>query len=115
MEDQPDIEQPGRGAQRGRGPRDAEGSQDTGNGALGVAIGFGNVLLYAVLPAVLFIAIWTMVSIYAIVKWAGAAPDQPNPVVLVVGIASLVVLIVVLISIAVGLLGRPMNPKKRAR
>ena len=80
-----------------------------------LAIGFANTALYAVLPVVVFVSIWIMVSVYAIVKWAGSAPDQPNPVVLVVGVASLVMLFVVLIAVGVGLLGRAMNPKKRAR
>jgi hypothetical protein len=93
----------------------ADPADDTGYRFLGVGIGAGNALLYTVLPAMLFIAIWTLVSVYAIVKWAGSAPDEPNPIVLVVGVASLVVLFVVLIAVGVGLMGRAMNPKKRAR
>jgi hypothetical protein len=88
---------------------------DAGYRFLGVGIGLGNALLYTVLPVLLFISIWTLVSVYAIVKWAGSAPDQPNPVVLVVGVASLVMLFVVLIAVGIGLMGRAMNPKKRAR
>ena len=98
-----------------RASRRAERASGNENGILGFAIGFANALLYAVLPVLLFFAIWALVSIYAIVKWAGSAPDQPNPVMLVVGVASLVMLFVILIAVGVGLMGRPMNPKKRSR
>jgi hypothetical protein len=90
-------------------------TDDAGYRFLGLGIGLANTVLYAVLPVLLFVSIWIMVSVYAIVKWAGSAPDQPNPVVLVVGVASLVMLFVVLIAAGVGLMGRAMNPKKRAR
>ena len=109
MQERPDIEKPA-----GRS-HPADRADDTANRFLAVGIGFGNAVLYTVLPAVLFFAIWTLVSVYAIVKWAGSAPDQPNPVVLVLGVASLVMLFVILIAAAVSLLGRAMNPKKRAR
>jgi hypothetical protein len=100
---------------RSRRSASADAADDTGYRFLGVGIGAGNALLYTVLPVVLFFAIWTFVSVYAIVKWAGSAPEEPNPVVLVVGVASLVMFFVVVIGVGVGLLGRPMNPKKRAR
>ena len=100
---------------RGRSPAGpADSTEGAGYGFLGLAIGLANTALYALLPVLLFMSIWIMVSVYAIVKWAGSAPDQPNPVVLVVGVASLVMLFVVLIAIGVGLMGRAMNPKKRA-
>ena len=112
MDDKPGKKRRSRGA----GPAaPADSAEDAGYRFLGVGIGFATTALYTVLPVVVFVSIWIMVSIYAIVKWAGSAPDQPNPVVLVVGVASLVMLFVVLIAVGVGLLGRAMNPKKRAR
>jgi hypothetical protein len=83
------------------------------SGGLGLGIGIANVFLYTMLPALLAIGIWTLVSVYAIVKWIGGAPDDANPVVIVVGIVMLVTLLVLLITVAVGLIGRSMNPKRR--
>jgi Flp pilus assembly pilin Flp len=85
------------------------------SGGLGLGIGLANAVLYTLLPVLLAVAIWTMVSVYAIVKWIGSAPDQANPVVIVVGTVLLVTLLVVLIAVAVGLVGRSMNPKRRAK
>jgi hypothetical protein len=109
MAAEPDPEKLARGSRKGA-PSAGEGS-----GALGLAIGLTNVFLYALLPILLILTIWTYVSVYAIVKWAGSAPDELNPVVLVMGVAGLVVLLVTLFAVGVGLMGRGMNPKKRAR
>ena len=108
-----DIE-PGKGKDRGGAHRGDRPDTDGFKG-LGMAIGVTNAFLYTLLPVLLVFTIWFFVSIYAIVKWAGSAPDQPNPYVLVVGIASLVMLFVILFAAAVGLMGRGMNPKKRAK
>jgi cell division protein FtsX len=85
------------------------------SGGLGIGIGVANALLYTLLPALLAIAVWILVSVYAIVKWVGSAPERPNPVVIVVGVVLLVTLLVVLIAVAVGIVGRSMNPKRRDR
>ena len=108
-----DIE-PGKGKDRG-GAHSGERPDTDGFQGLGLAIGVTNAFLYTMLGALLIFTFWLFVSIYAIVKWAGSAPDQPNPYVLVVGIASLVMLFVILFAVAVGLMGRGMNPKKRAK
>ncbi len=93
------------------------GTTDTSlqSGGLGLGIGAANALLYALLPALLAVAVWGLVSVYAIVKWVGSAPERPNPVVIVTGVVLLVTLLVVLIAVAVGLVGRSMNPKRRDR
>ena len=83
------------------------------SGGLGLGIGIANVLLYTLLPVLLAVAVWTMVCVYAVVKWIGSAPDHANPVVIVVGVVLLVTLLTVLIAVAVGMIGRSMNPKRR--
>lgn len=85
------------------------------SGGLGLGIGIANALLYTLLPVLLAIGIWTLVSVYAIVKWIGSAPERPNPVVIVVGVVLLVTLLVVLIAVAVGFVGKSMNPKRRKK
>jgi hypothetical protein len=81
----------------------------------GIAIGGLNVALYVILPALIVVCVWTLISVYAIVKWIGSAPEEPNPVVIILGVVLTVTLLVVLFAVAVGLVGRSMNPKKRAK
>lgn len=81
---------------------------------LGAAIGVGTALAFALLPALLSVAIWILVSVYAIVKWVGSAPQGPNPTVIAVGVVGIVSLLTVLIATAVSLIGRSMNAKRRA-
>jgi uncharacterized membrane protein len=95
-------------------PAKGETPSTDGKGA-GIAIGGLNVVLYTILPVFLVVGIWTLISIYAIVKWIGSAPERPNPVVMVVGVALMVSLFIVLFAVAVGLVGRSLNPKKRAK
>jgi hypothetical protein len=95
-------------------PPKADRPNTDGKG-VGIAIGGLNVALYTILPVLLVVGIWTLISVYAIVKWIGSAPQQPNPVVIVVGVALLVTLLVVLFAVGVGLVGRSLNPKKRAK
>jgi hypothetical protein len=79
---------------------------------LGMAIGGISFVAYAALAALLAVGVWTLVCVYAIVKWVGAAPEGPNPVVLIVGVVGLVTLFVVLIAVGIGWAGRSLNPKK---
>ena len=81
----------------------------------GLAVAGINTFFYAMLAWLIVFSLWLLVSIYAIVKWAGDAPDDPNPYVIVLGAAGLVVLFVVLLAVGVSLIGRGMNPKKRAK
>ena len=54
-------------------------------------------------------------TIYALVKAFGSAPDEPNATVVVLGIVEVVTGLLLLFAVAVGLLGRAANPKKRRR
>ena len=96
-------------------PPERGDTQSTDGKGAGIAIGGLNVVLYTILPVLLVVGIWTLVSVYAIVKWIGSAPKEPNPVVIVVGVVLLLTLLLVLFAVGVGLVGRSMNPKKRAK
>ncbi len=82
-------------------------------GGLGMALGGTAFVMYALLPVLLVVGVWTLVSVYAIVKWIGSAPDHVNPVVIVVGVMLLVTTFVVLFSVALGWIGKGLDPKKR--
>jgi hypothetical protein len=92
--------------------RDGNGSADQQRG-LGIAIGVVTTMLYAILPALVASFIWILLTVYALVKWIGSAPERANPVVVVVGVVGVVTGLLVLIAVAVGLVGRGMTPRRR--
>src|SRR5262245_34443554 len=83
----------------------------------GIAIGIAVVaaLFLASLPFLIPTAIWLALSVYAIVKGAGSAPDDSNGTVVVLTIVGIVSLFTVAISAAIALIGRGMTPKRRGR
>jgi hypothetical protein len=95
-------------------PAPRDGGATDGKG-VGIAIGAMNVALYALLPVLIVVGVWTLISVYAIVKWIGSAPQQANAAVIVLGVALMVSLFVVLFAVGVGLVGRSLSPKKRKR
>ena len=101
-------------ADNGAGARAADPGATDGKG-VGIAVGVTNVALYALLPVLIVVGVWTLISVYAIVKWIGSAPQEPNAAVIVLGVALMVSLYVVLFAVGVGLVGRSLSPKKRRR
>jgi hypothetical protein len=95
-------------------PTPSETGATDGKG-VGIAVGATNVALYAMLPVLIVVGVWTLISVYAIVKWIGSAPEEPNPTVIVLGVALMVSLFVVLFAVGVGLIGRSLSPKRRKR
>ena len=83
----------------------------------GIAIGIAVVCIVflAAMPFLLPTMIWIVLSIYAIVKSAGSAPEDANGVAVVLSIVGIVTVFTVLIAGAVALLGRAMTPKRGRR
>ena len=63
----------------------------------------------------LIVGIYSFLTVYAVVKAVGSAPDQPNATVVLLGIVGLTTLFVTLLAVGVWLLGRTADPKKRRR
>ncbi|MGZ4148580.1 MAG: hypothetical protein ACXVQJ_00925 [Actinomycetota bacterium] len=57
---------------------------------------------------------WTGVSVYAIVKWVGRAPDDVNPVVIVLLFVGIVTFVTLGMAGAMWAVGRSMASRKRA-
>ena len=92
--------------------------KDQGRGTLrgvGIALGAFSTFFYTAIVWLTVFTLWIVISVYAIVKWAGNANDEPNPVVIVVGAAMVVVLFTILFAATVSLIGRATNPKKREK
>lgn len=87
--------------------------EPAGSKGVALAVAGTNLGFFLLLPAVLVVAIYTFLTVYAIVKAVGSAPDAANPVVVLVGIVSLVGLFVVTLAVGTWLIGRTADPRKR--
>lgn len=56
---------------------------------------------------------WVGLSIYAMVKAIGSAPDGANPTVVVLLFMGLIAAFTVLLAVAIALAGRAMTPRRR--
>ena len=83
----------------------------------GVALGVAGltVTFFVLLPAFVAVAVYTFLSVYAIVKGVEGGSDQPDATTIMVGVVLLVTVFVLLVAVGVMLLGRMADPKKRRR
>jgi len=93
-------------------PKPAAGGDARG---AGLAIAGMTVTFYVALAALVVVGMWTVLCVYAIVKWIGSAPKAPDPTVIVLSVVLLVTLLVTLLAVGIGLVGRSMTPKKRKK
>jgi uncharacterized membrane protein len=52
-------------------------------------------------------------TVYAIVKGAGVGGRSPNPATVILAVVLIVTMLVTLLYVGLGLLGRSMDPKRR--
>ena len=90
---------------------------DTPAGSKGVSLAIAglSVTFHVLLAWLLVGGIYLYLTIYALVKAIGSAPDEPNATVVVLGIVGLVTGLLLVFAAGVGLLGRAANPTKRRR
>jgi hypothetical protein len=88
-----------------------------GQDGRGVGLGIAGVTLtfYVAMAAFIVVGMWTILSVYAIVKWIGSATEAPDPTVIVLSVVLLVTLLVTLFAVGIGFLGRSIVPKKRKK
>jgi hypothetical protein len=80
---------------------------------LSIVLALASVGFFTGLAFVLTVAIWVTLSVYALVKMIGSAPDSADPVVVLVSIVLLVGVFATSFAGAVALVGRPMTPRRR--
>jgi hypothetical protein len=101
------------GADRSTGTEEPKGSNPKGSRGVAIANALASLGLGVILPVLIAVGLYTYLTIYAIVKAIGAAPDGANPTVVLVGLMSLVALFVVGFALTVSLIGRAADPKRR--
>jgi predicted Co/Zn/Cd cation transporter (cation efflux family) len=84
-------------------------------GSRGVAIATALLSLgfWVVLPALIAVGAYISLTVYAIVKAVGAAPDGGNPVVVLLIVVGGVALFALAFGASISLIGRAADPKKR--
>jgi hypothetical protein len=80
---------------------------------LSIVLALASVGFFTGLAFALTVAIWVTLSVYALVKMIGSAPDSADPVVVLVSIVLLVGVFATSFAGAIALVGRPMTPRKR--
>jgi hypothetical protein len=85
------------------------------NTGISIAIAVVATLLLAALPFLIPTTIWIALSIYAIVKGAGSAPEHPDPAAVVLTIVGIVTFFTLAIAATISILGRAITPKRRRR
>jgi len=83
----------------------------------GAAIGVAAALTFfaTILAWLLVVLVWTALTIYAVVKWVGSAPEGASATTVLLVIVGLVSALTLLMTLPVALVGRSLTPRKRAR
>jgi hypothetical protein len=92
-----------------------ERTEPQGSRGVALAVAGLSVAYLLILPVLLAIAIYTFITVYAIVKAIDSGPDTADAGVVLIGIVGLVTLFVVLLGGGMWAIGRAADPKRRPR
>ena len=83
----------------------------------GVAIAVAAVVttVLTMLAWLLVVVVWTALTIYALVKWIGSAPDAASPTTVLLIVVGIVTAFVLLLTVPIALVGRSMTPRRRRK
>ena len=81
----------------------------------GVAIAVAGIVttVLTVFASLLVVLMWTALTIYALVKWIGSAPDAASPTTVLLIVVGLVTALTLLLTAPIALVGRSMTPRKK--
>lgn len=85
------------------------------NTGTAVAIALVTTIGYTVWAGVIAILMWLSLTIYAIVKWIGAPEDHASPLTVLLLMVGNITLFVLLLTLALYAIGKPMRYGKRRR
>jgi hypothetical protein len=83
----------------------------------GTAIAVAAVLttVLAMFAWVLVVVTWTALTIYALVKWIGSAPDSASATTVLLIIVGIVTGLALVLTVPIALVGRSMTPRRRKK
>jgi hypothetical protein len=95
------------------GRTDEELDRPAGSKGVAFTVALATFGFWVVLPVLVVVGVYSLLTVYAIVKAVGSAPDEPNAVAIALSIVGLITLFVVILGAAISLIGRAANPKRR--
>lgn len=81
---------------------------------LAIVVAVGAIFFFAALPGALVALVYLFGSVYAIVKATGVGGRSPNPATVLIAVVLSVSTLVTLFYCAIAVIGRTMDPKRRA-
>ena len=83
----------------------------------GAAIGVAAALTFfaTILAWLLVVLVWTALTIYAVVKWVGSAPEGASATTVLLIVVGLVTALALLLTLPIALVGRSMTPRRRKK
>jgi hypothetical protein len=85
------------------------------NTGAAIAIAGAVTTMLTLMSVVLVVLLWTALTVYALVKWIGSAPDAASPTAVVVIVVGLVTASTLMLMVPIVLVGRSMTPRRRRR
>jgi hypothetical protein len=85
------------------------------NTGTAVAIALVATFGYTVWASLIAIVMWLSLTIYAVVKWIGAPDDHASPLTVLLLMVGNITLFVLLLTLALYAIGKPMRYRKRKR
>jgi uncharacterized membrane protein YeiB len=82
----------------------------------GISLGIAGILVtfFAILPVLIVVTVYSFLTVYAIVKAIGSAPDSASALTVLLGVVLTVTLFVTLLGGGIALVGRSIDPKDRS-
>lgn len=99
--------------EEGPWPEPDERDEPAGSKGVALAIAGLNLVFLMTLGLLLAVGVYTLITIYAIVKLVRSGTDTADPTVILLGVVGLVTLLVVLLGVGGWAIGRAADPKKR--
>jgi uncharacterized membrane protein YeiB len=80
-----------------------------------ISLGIAGILVtfFVILPVLIVATVYSFLTVYAIVKAIGSAPDSASPLTVLLGVVMIVTLFTTLLGVGVALVGRLFDPKRR--
>lgn len=82
----------------------------------GISLGIAGILVtfFVILPVLIVVTVYSFLTVYAIVKAIGSAPDSASPLTVLLGVVLIVTLFMTVLGAGIALVGRSFDPKDRS-
>ena len=81
----------------------------------GISLGIAGILItfFVILPVLIVVTVYSFLTVYAIVKAIGSAPDSASALTVLLGVVAIVALFTSRLAAGIALVGRSLDAKER--